>query len=289
MAVFVLCWKEKYVCEHKVKNIMKIGIFDSGFGGLSIMRAIVAAMPQHDYVYLGDAARTPYGTRSPEAVHKFTQQAVRFLFAEGCEYVIIACNTASAEALPRLQKIYGDAYAGKLSGVMAPTIDVAVAQTKNGKIGVLATEGAVASNAFARGIRQQGEGVTVVQSACPLFVPLVENGEDNKDVLRYYAEKYTTPLLNSGVDTIILGCTHYEFLAPVIQDVVGSDVTLICEGPVVAQQFAQQCQGMGSIDKDTTVEGSRIFYTTDYPVKFAQQGRLFYGAPIAVKRVAIDD
>ncbi len=269
---------------------MRIGIFDSGFGGLSIMRAIVKYLPQHDYIYLGDTARTPYGTRSREMVYHFSRQAVTFLFAQNCDVVIFACNTASAEALDYLQSEYVKMYQRRiLFGVIQPTAMEAIQQTKNGNIGVLATEGTVRSMAFVHALEGRDSNVHVTQNACPLFVPLVENGEDNEDILRYYAKKYTKPLLDSGVDTIILGCTHYEFLAPIIQDVVGSDITLICEGPVVAQQFARQLHGARSLDKVSDLEGSRTFYTTDCPVKFVQQGQLFYGTVIDAKKVVIDD
>jgi len=269
---------------------MKIGIFDSGFGGLSIMRAVVKVLPQYDYVYLGDTARTPYGTRSQQVIYDFTQQAVTFLFAQDCALVVIACNTASAEALHTVQKRIVPQYPGHtVLGVIIPAVEAALATTHNNRIGVLATEGSVASGAFVREIADRAAGVTVVQQACPMLVPLIESGERDGDILAYYIRRYTQPLTDAGVDTIVLGCTHYEFLAQAIQDIVGADIALIREGGVVAQKLSAYLTRHGDVAQLLSTHGTRTFYTTDLSEHFTKKGSEFYGKQIVAQHAVIDD
>lgn len=270
---------------------MKIGIFDSGFGGLAIMRAIVDALPQYDYMYLGDTARTPYGTRSQDVVYGFTQQAVEFLFAHDCALVIVACNTASADAVPRIQRemLVGAYMDRRVLGVIIPAAEEAVAISGSGVIGVLATEGSVASGAFVRELAKRCPGATVVQQACPMFVPLVENGETDPVVLATYAQRYTQPLADAGVNTVILGCTHYEFLHDAIAAALGRDVAIVAEGPVVAARTADYLARHPDLTSRLSTGGTRAFCTTDLSERFVRLGGVFYGTPIDAQAVRIDN
>ena len=188
-----------------------IGLFDSGFGGLYILRGIVKELPQYSYIYLGDSARAPYGPRSNEEVYAFTKQGVEFLFENGANLVVLACNTASSEALRKIQHEYHRDDTQKVLGVLIPFAEAAVRQTVNKRIGILATEGTVQSGAFEREIKKIDPQITVFQQACPLLVPLVEAGEQDSENADVLIRKYLKPILAEDIDTLVLGCTHYGF------------------------------------------------------------------------------
>lgn len=270
------------------QGVHPIGVFDSGFGGIAILRDIVKALPQYDYLYLGDTARTPYGTRSQEVVYEFTVSAVDFLFAQGCELILLACNTASAEALRRIQQEYlPKHHPGKrVLGVLIPAAEAAVAST-HGRIGVLGTEGTVVSCAFEREITKLDPTLRVFQHAAPLLVPLVESGEEKSEAARLILKRYLTPLQKKNIDTLVLGCTHYGILASPIRKIVGRDVRVISEGPIVAKKLADYLRRHTDIEQRISAKGGVRFATTDLTPKFEKLGSRFFSSPIKAEKIEL--
>lgn len=266
----------------QVKRNASIGVFDSGFGGLAILKEIQKMLPQYRYVYLGDTARTPYGTRSKEVVYQFTLQAIDFLFKHNCEIIIIACNTASAEALRRIQQEYlPKKYPNRrVLGVLIPAAEEAVLRTKNRRIGVLATEGTVQSGAFPREIRKIGVGVSIFQQAAPLLVPLVEEGEHRSKAAELIVRKYLRPLQDKGIDTLILGCTHYGHLEGLVKKIVGKNIKIISEGRVVAGKLKDYLKRHPEIESRLTKKRQIVFYSTDLTDRFKRLGKVFFGKPV---------
>jgi len=209
-----------------------IGVFDSGFGGLVVLREFLQVLPQYDYLYLGDNARIPYGTRSDRVVYRFTEQAVDYLFRQGCQLIIVACHTASAKALRTIQQVYLPAHypERRVLGVVIPTVEEALSRSRRRCVGVIATEGTVASCSFELELRKLDPGVRVVQQACPLLVPLIESGEQEWEGTDMILRRYLLPLKDAGVDTLILGCTHYSILKDKIAAIMGDGITLVCSG-----------------------------------------------------------
>ncbi|MCR4329273.1 MAG: glutamate racemase [Candidatus Roizmanbacteria bacterium] len=257
-----------------------IGVFDSGFGGLTVLKKILQKLPQYNYVYLADSARAPYGNRSKETIYTFTKQAVDFLFSKNCELIILACNTASADALRRIQQEYlPKKYPGKkVLGVLIPGAQDAVALTKNDTVGVIATYATVQSNAFERELHKLNTKIRVVQKACPLLVPLVESNEYELPFAKTILKQYLTPLLKSNIDTLILGCTHYEILIPTIRSVIGKNIAIIAEGAVVAHRLSAYLDNHPEIEIKLTKNKNRLFYTTDVTSQFETMGQLFLGS-----------
>lgn len=263
---------------------MKIGVFDSGFGGLSILKGLVKELPQYDYIYLGDTARTPYGTRSQEVVHQYTLEAVEYLFNKDCQLVILACNTASAEALPKIQQEYlSEKYPDRrVLGVIIPACEEAVSISK-GKVGIMATDSSVSSGAFERELKKIKD-VEVTQVACPLLVPLVETGEDDLEIVDRVVKKYTDQL--QGVDTIILGCTHYGMLADRIREAVPG-ITVIDEGEVIGRKTKDYLERHPEMESKLSKNSTREFLTTDLSERFERLGSIFYGDDIVVEKVKL--
>ena len=259
-----------------------VGVFDSGFGGLAILKEIQKKLPQYNYVYLGDTARTPYGTRSRETVYEFTKQAVDFLFAHNCGLIIFACNTASAEALRKIQKEYlPKHYPGKrVLGVIVPALEEAERHTKNHRIGVIATEGTVASNAFVSEFKKRDPQARIFQQACPLLVPLVEAGEHKTPVAKLIHRKYLDAFHNKNIDTLILGCTHYGHLEKEISTMMGKRVKVISEGPVVAEKLKEYLVQHQEIESTLARNKKTIFYSTDLGDRFKKLGKLFFGRSV---------
>jgi len=266
-----------------------IGIFDSGFGGLSVMKGIVKELPDYNYIYLGDSARVPYGTRSKETVYKFTKQAINFLFKKGCGLVIVACNTASSDALRLIQqKHVPKHYASKkVLGVLIPAVEEACEKTKNRRIGVMATEGAVKSGAFIRELRKIDPKIKVYQKACPLLVPIVEAGEHNSKIADITLKKYLRPLIDKKIDTLILGCTHYGILEPKIRKIVGKDIKIISESKIVARKLKNYLEKHDEIEKKLARKHKRIFYSTDLTKNFEILGSQFFGQKIKSQKATI--
>lgn len=267
------------------KRNKRIGVFDSGFGGLHVLRAIVRALPQYEYVYLGDTARAPYGDRPQETILGYTRQAVDFLFAHDCGLVIIACNTASSDALRKIQDEYGAKK--KVLGVLIPAAEDAVQKTKNRRVGVIATRGTVASKKFPRELAKLDARVKVYQQACPLLVPLVEAGEHNSRETETILKRYLAPLLKKKIDTLILGCTHYGILERKIRKIAGPDITIVSEARVVPKKLKMYLAKHQEIETTLMKKTVVRFFTTDQTDRFQTLGSALFGRPIRVEKAVL--
>lgn len=261
-----------------------IGIFDSGYGGLTVFREIEAKLPQYDYLYFGDNARAPYGTRSFDTIYKYTLECVRHLFDKGCRLVILACNTASAKALRTIQQHdlpqYGPGY--RVLGVIRPTTERIGRITHSGHVGVLATPGTVQSESYILEIHHFFPEIQVFQQACPMWVPLIENNEHNSPGADYFVEKSVRELLEQSdrLDTIILGCTHYPLLLEKIRRYVPAHIRLLSQGEIVADRLADYLLRHPEIVSQCTKNGQRTFFTTETPEVFDSKASLFYGQEV---------
>jgi glutamate racemase len=260
-----------------------IGIFDSGLGGLTVAREIFQLLPSEDVVYFGDVGRSPYGPRSKEIITQFSRQDTNFLIEQEVKIIVAACNTASSIALEFLQK----EYSLQILGVIEPGAVSAVQATRNGKIGVIGTMGTIHSNAYAKAIEAIDPKIKVFSMACPLFVPLVEEGYIDKEATFLIAEDYISPLKTTGVDTLILGCTHYPLLKPVIKKVLGDKVNLIDSATETSRVVYQHLLKTDALNPKRS-EGERKFYVSDVPEQFAQMARHFLGDTVrSVMRIDI--
>jgi glutamate racemase len=258
-----------------------IGVFDSGFGGLVVLREFLKLQPGYDYLYLGDNARIPYGTRSDRVVYRFTEQAVAYLFGQGCRLIVLACHTASARALRRLQQVYLPVhYPGyRVLGVLIPTVEEALTRSRRGRIGVIGTEGTVTSQSFELELKKLDPKVTVLQQACPLLVPLIEAGEQDWEGTEMILKRYLAPF-EGTVDTLILGCTHYSILKEKIGRLLKGGQELICSGQVTAAKLVDYLRRHPEIEALLSRGGSRRYLTTDLTPRFAQLASLFMGQTV---------
>lgn len=263
-----------------------IGVFDSGFGGLDVMRSVVRALPRYEYVYLGDTARAPYGHRPQKTIYAYTKQAVDFLFNKGCGLVVIACNTSSSKALRKIQRQYGARR--KVLGVLIPAAEEAVRKTRNKRVGIIATQATVASKKFVRELWKLDPEVQIFQQACPLLVPLVEAGEQDSPEMRSALKKYLRPLARKKIDTLILGCTHYGILEKKIRKIVGRRVAIVSEARVVPKKLKDYLKRHPEIESKLSKRGSVRFYSSDRTDNFRELGSRFFGKPITVERTALD-
>jgi len=271
---------------------MKIGVFDSGFGGLDIFCHISGKLPRHDFIYLGDTARTPYGSRSQETIYEYTTQAVDFLFKKDCQLVILACNTASAEALRKVQQEYlpKNAPDKRVLGVIIPAAEEAIKATKNRRIGVIGSESSINSGTFPAELKKLDPAVEVFQKACPLLVPIVESDEKNPEIINLVIKNYLTPLVVEKIDTLILGCTHYGILKLEIGKVLkelNSVAIIIDEGKIVAEKLQDYLQRHPEIAEKLAQTAKREFYTTDLTKKFQKIGSRLMGQEIKVEKVTL--
>ncbi len=261
-----------------------IGVFDSGYGGLTVFREIVKHLPQYDYVYLGDNARVPYGTRSFETVYAYTKECVEKLFDLGCHLVVLACNTASAKALRTLQQNDLPRYADlrKLLGVIRPTTESIGQYTQSRHVGILATPGTVRSESYPIEIAKFFPDIAVYQQACPLWVPLVENNDLDSAGARYFVEKYINALLEQSddIDTIVLACTHYPLLLPLIEEFVPPGVRMLSQGETVAASLANYLAHHPEVDALCSKNGHISFHTTENVSAFDDKASIFYGQPV---------
>lgn len=267
---------------------MKIGIFDSGLGGLIILKEIIKKLPQYDYIYLGDNARTPYGNRSQEVIYNFTEQAVDFLFKQNCQLVIIACNTASAEALPKIQQNWLPQHFAdrRVLGVIRPVVEEAAKVAKK-KIGVIGTKGTVNSRAYEIEIGKINKKFEVLQQACPLLVPLVEEGWQKTDVAKRILRTYLKPLKSAKVDTLILGCTHYPILFKEIQGIMGKRTKVLHSGEIVADSLADYLSRHLEIESKLDKNSNNIFYVTDLSAHYQKLGEEWFGKGIKFEKVEL--
>ena len=266
-----------------------IGVFDSGMGGLTVLRALAARLPQERFVYLGDTARLPYGTKSAETVQAYALQATGLLIHEGVKMVVVACNTASAVALEKLAEALAPV---PVIGVIEPGARAAVAATRNQRIAVIATEGTVKGEAYTRAIRALQNEVSVVQQPCQVFVALAEEGWTESRVTVAAAERYLGSLFQgpSAPDTIVLGCTHFPVLATAIRHVIGDDVAMVDSAETTAAAVADALNAKHMSNEDGAGAASPMrFFATDSPERFARVGAIFLGRPIDVADVELID
>lgn len=269
-----------------------IGIFDSGYGGLTIFEKIRDLLPEYDYIYLGDNARTPYGTRSFEVVYKFTRQAVETLFNEGCQLIILACNTASAKALRTIQQKDLPLWCPerRVLGVIRPTVEWMDKLSNSKHVGILGTVGTINSNSYAIEIAKMFPHISVTGEACPMWVPLVENNEYASPGADYFIEKHISHLLEQDpmIDTLVLGCTHYPLLIEKIRKYIPSHIRLFEQGSYVADSLKDYLYRHPEMECRLTKSGQSRFLTTESAEKFTEAASIFLNESIHVEQISID-
>ena len=269
-----------------------IGVFDSGYGGLTILDKIREVLPEYDYIYLGDNARAPYGTRSFEVVYEFTRQAVNKLFDMGCHLVILACNTASAKALRSIQMndLPQIDPARRVLGVIRPTVECVGEISKNQHIGVLATAGTIKSESYPLEIHKLFPEIQVSGTACPMWVSLVENNESQDEGADYFIRKYIDQLLSKDpqIDTVILGCTHFPILLPKIRQYIPDHISVIAQGEYVAESLKDYLKRHHEMDAKCTKNVNCQFYTTEAEEKFSESASTFLKQQISVKHITLE-
>ena len=264
-----------------------IGVFDSGYGGLTILKALQKQLPQYDYIYLGDNARAPYGTRSFETVYEYTLEAVKWFFDQGCELVILACNTASAKALRNIQQLDLPTLAPnkRVLGVIRPSSEVLGNYSVSKQVGIMGTTGTVQSESYLIEMAKFFPEVKVFQQACPMWVPIIENGEFDSEGADFFVKKYLDQLFSQSkqIDAVLLACTHYPLLEAKIKAYAPKGVKIISQGDIVAQSLALYLENHPEIAQKCSKNGQISFFTTDNEQVFEQQGSLFFGQKIAAK------
>lgn len=268
-----------------------IGVFDSGYGGLTILRRIREILPQYDYLFLGDNARAPYGSRSFEIVYQFTLEAVKALFSYGCRLVIIACNTASAKALRTIQQNdlpHLDA-TRRVLGVIRPTVEAIGSLTKTRHVGLLATAGTVNSRSYNLELKKLCPDITVTGHACPLWVPIIENNEHNSPGADYFVKEYIDALLarDPEIDTIILGCTHYPLMLDKIRQYTPPGIRLVPQGEYVAPSLARYMERHPDMEARCTRQGTCRYLTTESAALFRKSASVFLGYDIEASQIAL--
>lgn len=274
-------------------NIRKapIGIFDSGYGGLTILSEIRRALPQYDYIYLGDNARAPYGTRSFEIVYRFTLEAVQYLFDQGCQLVILACNTASAKALRSIQQndLPHIDPARRVLGVIRPTVEILDKVTHNGHIGLLGTPGTIQSQSYTAEVAKLYPQFHVHGQACPMWVPLIENNEIDNEGTNFFVKKYINELLAQStlIDTVILGCTHYPLLYNLIRKHLPNLIQILSQGALVADSLKDYLKRHPEIEQKCSQNGKCTYLTTESGSKFNETATLFLQDTITARQIEI--
>jgi len=280
---------------------MRIGVFDSGYGGLTILDAIRRELPQYDYLYLGDNARAPYGTHSFDVIYRYTLQAVKYLFDHDCALVILACNTASAKALRTIQQkdlpLINDKMVNVL-GVIRPTVEAVPAITKTGHVGILATPATVSSESYVLELQKIFQNLEISQQACPLWVPLIENGEHLNPGADYFVDLYLRQILEKDpqIDTLILGCTHYPLLLPKIAQWIrnngkrfaAGDIQVISQGYLEAKSLADYLRRHPEYESQLSQGGSCRYLTTENADRFSQSASLFLSAPVQAEHIDLE-
>ncbi|MFL5786591.1 MAG: glutamate racemase [Flavisolibacter sp.] len=266
-----------------------IGVFDSGYGGLTILREFVNQLPEYDYLYLGDNARSPYGPRSFETVYRYTLQCVTWLLHQKCPLIILACNTASAKALRTIQQndLHKLDPEARILGVIRPTTEVIGQLTKTGNIGILATNGTVQSGSYLIEINKFFPKLKVEQEACPMWVPLVENNEHMSEGADYFVKENITGIMakNKNIDTILLACTHYPLLKKKIEKYLPLNVKIITQGEIVTRSLKDYLKRHPELESKINKEHNRTFYTTDSTVDFDNKATIFFGEPVQSRHV----
>ncbi len=260
-----------------------IAIFDSGYGGLTVLKPILKLLPEYDYIYLGDNARVPYGNRSPEIIKQFAEEAVEYLFKRGAKLVIFACNTASSVALRHVQQKYlngAKEQNKKVLGVLIPMAEEAAKVTKNNRVGVIGTRATVNSKVYDKEIAKISSGIKVFSNACPLLVPLIEENYHNKPEAVSILRKYLKPLKSCNIDTLILGCTHYPLMMKAIKRIMGKRVMVLPSGEITAESLKKYLERHPEIETKLSRNKTRTFLTTDDPAKFKEFTEKHFGMKI---------
>lgn len=262
---------------------MKIGIFDSGLGGLFILRSIVKKLPEYDYIYLGDTKRLPYGNRSQKTIYEFTKMAVEYLFKNNCQLIILVCNSASSQALRKIQKTYLPEHFPKrrVLGVIVPTVEAINQDNKIKRVGILATLNTVDSRVYLKEIKKINPGIKIFQQAAPLLVPLVENKgiKWSEPILKHYLK----PLLKRKVDAIVLGCTHYPILKNKIRKIVGKGIKIISQDDLIPEKLADYLKRHPETKKKLEKKHQRLFLVTDITSHFKKTAKKWFGKDIQLK------
>jgi len=280
-----------------------IGVFDSGFGGLTVLASLFKALPGYDYLFLADSARAPYGARSPDVINEFTLEAVEWLFSEGCTTVILACNTASARALRNIQQLHLPAHRPdrRVLGVVRPSVEALAGlppgaipgetapSPTRGTVAVLATESTVASDSYGIELRKLAPGLTLVQQPCPLWVPLVEAGELSGPGTEYFLKRALDPVLarTDPPERLLLGCTHFPLLLPALRPLLPPRIEILDQGAIVATRFADWLRRHPEHEEKLNRAGARRFATTDDPAWFAARGERLLGRPFVAERARL--
>lgn len=266
-----------------------IGVFDSGYGGLTVFKSIARKLPQYNYIYLGDNARAPYGDHSFETVYKYTLECVEWLFAQGCPLVILACNTASAKALRSIQqKVLPIKYPNhRVLGVIRPTAEVLGDYTTSNTIGVMGTRGTVNSQSYPIEIAKFFPEITVHQQSCPMWVPLIENNEHINPGADYFLDKYLNELLekDADIDCILLACTHYPLLIPKLRKLLPEHINLLGQGDIVADSLERYLQNHPEIASVISKEGERQFYTSGDTIAFDEHASIFFEQEVCAQKM----
>lgn len=269
-----------------------IGVFDSGFGGLTVLSEIRQLMPEYDYIYMGDNARAPYGSRSYQRVYQFTLEAVKWFFQQGCHLVILACNTASAKALRTIQQLNLPTLdpTKRVLGVIRPTAESVATLSKSRHIGILGTEGTIASESYLLEIGKLYPNIHVVGEACPMWVPLVENREYDKPGADYFVKQHLDKLIEKDplIDTIILGCTHYPILMDKITQLLPKHINVISQGKYVAESLKNYLYRHPEMERKCAKNGNILYFTTDSPEKFRSQASIFLNEQINVVQADLE-
>lgn len=264
-----------------------IGIFDSGYGGLTVLKPIIELLPEYDYLYLGDNARAPYGNHSPENIKKFSEQAVEYLFKKGAKLIIFACNTASAVALRHLQQKYlkgKEEKDRKILGVLIPVAEEAIKSTKNKRIAVVGTKATINSKSYEIEINKLDKTIKVYSAACPLLVPFIEEGWHKKPEATSVLKKYLRPIKTLNIDTLILGCTHYPLMMKNFKKIMGKKVKILSSGEITAKGLQSYLIRHPEIEKKLTKNKKREFLTTDDPMKFKEFTEKHFGMRISLPK-----
>lgn len=268
-----------------------IGVFDSGYGGLTVLKAITTKLPQYDYIYLGDNARAPYGNRSFDTVYQYTLQCVKWFFKQGCPLVILACNTASAKALRTIQQndLPHIDPQKRVLGVIRPTSEIIGRFTKTGNVGIVGTTGTIQSQSYPIEIKKFFPDCNVYQQACPMWVPLVENKEFDNPGADFFIKKDIQQLLGQSkqIDTLLLACTHYPLLISSLKKFVPPSTSIISQGDIVAKSLADYLYRHPAIENSCSKTGTLQFNTTDNTTDFNEKGAYFYGEPIQSEYVIL--
>ncbi|MCE4564151.1 glutamate racemase [Maribellus sp. CM-23] len=270
-----------------------IGVFDSGYGGLTVLKELVDTLPEYDFLYLGDNARTPYGTRSFDVVYKYTLQCVKYLFSQGCPLIIIACNTASAKALRNIQMLDLPTLApdNRVLGVIRPSVEKVAEITQNGHVGVLGTVGTVSSESYPIELEKWSGGrvKSTVQEACPMWVPIVENNEIETEGAEFFVKKNILNILQKDktIDTLILGCTHYPLLENLIRKYVPEQIEILKQGHIVAEKLTDYLERHPEMEVRLSKGGSIDYRTTESTGTFESKASLFMGQDVKASTIVL--